>query len=437
MPLSRRNRFATLPTGDEVVSRQLRFFPVLSLALALRIAAAALMFQKDPQIWFYNQASELTCLAHSILSGHGLSSPFGGSTGPSAFLTPGYPYFVALVYRLFGASSFKSALAITGIQIIFGVLIVLLVMLLARRLFGNSTAYIAGTLCALAPTMVWLPTLFWETSVSTLALIGIVAFVLSCTDLPKTYKWIAIGLCCGFTMLVNPALLVTFGALGVWATLKVENFSWRGPLLAAVACAAVFVTWPIRNAVTLHAFVPLRSNLGYELWQGNRPGSQGLFNKDFYLNANGEEYSRYKSLGELPYIHEKSSIAMEAIKADPIRFLRLSLKRTGIFWTALGGHGISWIVIGEITLSSLFGITGLIVLLRQRTESGGLMLLPFFFFPLPYYLTHPDFRFRLLLEPLALLADGMDSRTRLQPREVPPRTNLGVNPVGNGRRAKT
>ena len=29
-----------------------------------------------------------------------------------------------------------------------------------------------------------------------------------------------------------------------------------------------------------------------------------------------------------------------------------------------------------------------------------LFLLPILLFPLPYYMTHPDFRFRLLLDPL-------------------------------------
>jgi 4-amino-4-deoxy-L-arabinose transferase-like glycosyltransferase len=380
--------------------KPLRYAPVLSLAFVLRILAAAFMFRVDPRIWFYNQASELTCLAYSVLSGRGLSSPFGGSTGPSAFLAPGYPLLVSLVYHFFGVYSVRSAVVLTSIQVLFGVLIVLMTMLVAQRLFGNQTAYIAGTFCAISPTMVWLPTLFWETSLSTLLLIGVLAFAPRCVDRTTHLNWIAIGVYCALAMLVNPALLITFAAVGLWAAASSKRVSRGGPLVAAATCAILFSIWPIRNALALHAFVPLRSNLGYEFWQGNRPGSRGLFTPDLYLNANREEYNRYASMGELPYMHEKSAIAVAVIKADPLRFMRLSLKRFAFFWTALGGHGISRVVIAEIMITSLLSIAGL---LMQRKTSGLLLLIPLLIFPLPYYVTHPDFRFRLLLEPITLI----------------------------------
>ena len=379
---------------------------MLSLALVLRVAAAALMFRNDPMVWFYDQASEMTCLAHSILAGQGLSSPFCGNTGPSAFLAPGYPLLVALVYRCIGVASFGSAAVLTGLQVGFSVMSVLMVMLVARRLFGSKTAYIAGVLCAVSPTMVLLPTLFWETSLSTLLLAAVLTLALWCVDEPKPLRWVAIGAYCGFAMFFNPALLTTFAGVVAWAAYKTRSASLRGPLLAAVTCAAIFSAWPVRNAIALHAFVPLRSNLGYELWQGNRPESQGLFTPDVYLNQNREEYGRYATMGELAYMREKYSIAVKAIEGDPMRFVRLSLKRVGIFWTALGGRRISRMVIGEITAASLIAIVGLGIMWRRKVFGVGLLLVPFLLFPLPYYFTHPDFRFRLLLEPVALMLMG-------------------------------
>ncbi len=388
---------------DLLNPRPLRLVPTLALALVLRTLAAMFMFRADPRLWFYDQASELTCLAHSILSGNGLSSPFCGSTGPSAFLAPGYPLLIALVYRLFGAHSFGAAKVITATHVLVGVLTVLTVMLIASRLFDNSTAYLAGALCAISPTMIWLPMLFWETSLSTLFLSGVLLLALICVDRPTTTKWVVTGTYCALSLFVNPALLVTFAGVGFWILLSIRHTSRYAPLLAAITCAVLFSAWPIRNAVTLHAFIPLRSNLGYELWQGNRPGSQGFFIQDLYLNANHEEYDRYAAMGELPYMREKQAIAIASIKADPLRFVKLSLKRAAIFWTAMGGHGISWIVIGEITVTSLCSFAGLTLLLRRRFFGAKLLLIPFLLFPLPYYITHPDFRFRLLLEPLTLL----------------------------------
>ena len=105
-------------------------------------------------------------------------------------------------------------------------------------------------------------------------------------------------------------------------------------------------------------------------------------------------------------MREKSSIAVSAIENHPMRFVRLSLKRVAIFWTALGGNHISRMVIAEITGTSLFAFAGLGILWRRSAFGTGLLLVPFLVFPLPYYMTHPDFRFRLLLEPLALMVAG-------------------------------
>jgi hypothetical protein len=51
-------------------------------------------------------------------------------------------------------------------------------------------------------------------------------------------------------------------------------------------------------------------------------------------------------------------------------------------------------------LTSLLGLAGLAVLCKQRRAVAVLFLLPLLIFPLPYYITHAEFRFRLVLDPL-------------------------------------
>jgi 4-amino-4-deoxy-L-arabinose transferase-like glycosyltransferase len=393
-------------SGD---ARPMQILPMVVVAALLRVTVAAVMFERDPEDWFYNQASEFTCLARSILSGQGLSSPFGGATGPSAFLAPGYPLLVATVFRIFGASSVASAEVLVAIHGLFGLGTVVAVMLLARRLFGRRTAMIAGALCAMSPTMVFLPTVFWETSFSTLMLTGFAVLALGCVDAPRLLNWLAMGVLSAAAMLVNPSLLLAFAGMGLWAAWRAGGSSglpsdkrWVGPGLAVASCVVLFAIWPIRNAYRMHAFVPLRSNLGYELWQGNRPGSDGLFVHELYLDQNNEEFARYESMGELAYMAEKTRIAKAAIKADPGRFSRATVKRAAIFWTGIGGGPVSWIVTGEIAGASLFGFIGVAAVLRRRGDAL-VLAIPFLVFPLPYYVTHPDLRFRLLLEPIALV----------------------------------
>ena len=102
-------------------------------------------------------------------------------------------------------------------------------------------------------------------------------------------------------------------------------------------------------------------------------------------------------------MHGKYELAMSTIKADPLRFLKLSLTRALRFWLGLNGKENSMIVAISVTSSSLLAIAGLGLLLRYRRGIGPLFILPLLLYPIPYYITHADFRFRLVLEPMALL----------------------------------
>src|SRR5271168_3129787 len=96
-------------TAVPPAAARLHIFPIVLLAESLRLAIIVVTLKAHPPTWFFAQASELNELAHSLLSGHGLSSPFGGHTGPSAFLAPGYPLFIAAIFRVFQTQSFTSA----------------------------------------------------------------------------------------------------------------------------------------------------------------------------------------------------------------------------------------------------------------------------------------------------------------------------------------
>ncbi len=384
---------------------RLHLLPILTLAFLLRVTMSLAMAKGDPNLWFYNQASELGCIAHSINTGHGFASPFCGVTGPTAFLAPGYPLLVALTFRLFGEYSAASTATLISMQLLFGLLILVALMLLTRRVFGARTANIAGTICAVSPTMVWLPVLFWETSLSILFLTSALALAIHCIDSPKRSNWAAMGLLCALAILVNPALMLTLAAILLWIVWQTHaaKQSLAHPALTVAVATLVFAPWPIRNQAVLHTFIPLRSNLGYELWQGNHPGSNGGFSPDLHLNVNRIERSRYIELGEVAYMREKSAQAMSAIEADPARFAQLSLGRFARFWTGVTVRKNSAVVIASLSLTTVLAIVGLLLLLRTQPAFAVLLALPFLIFPLPYYLTHADFRFRLLLDPIAIM----------------------------------
>ncbi len=115
---------------------------------------------------------------------------------------------------------------------------------------------------------------------------------------------------------------------------------------------------------------------------------------------NKQEYGDYVREGEVVYMRNKSMLARAYVRAHPGEFLRLSATRVLRFWTGAGSEVNSGIVELHAVLTSLLGLLGLAALCRRSRTTAMLFLLPLLVFPLPYYITHPDFRFRLLLDPL-------------------------------------
>jgi 4-amino-4-deoxy-L-arabinose transferase-like glycosyltransferase len=369
---------------------------ILALALGLRLAVVGIVLASYPRDWLFSKAPDLGFLACSLSSGHGLSSPFGGSTGPTAFLAPGYPGVLGLVFYSFGSYSLTSAAVIMALQTMFSVLTVAAIMRVAGQLFGAATAKLAGAFWAVSPPLLWLPAVLWDTSLSALLLIGLVALALRCVESPGNSLWAAMGGYCGLAMLVNPSLTLALFALLGWTAWQTHSRPW----ICLLVLIAVFSPWPMRNAAVLHAFIPLRSNFGYEVWQGNHTGASGMFDAKLEPLQNKQEYSDYVREGEVVYMRNKSTLAKAYVCAHPGAFLRLSATRVVRFWSGAGSELNSGIVELHAVLTSLLGLLGLAALCRQSRTTALLFLLPLLVFPLPYYITHPDFRFRLLLDPL-------------------------------------
>jgi hypothetical protein len=373
---------------------------ILALTLVSRLGVVWLVLSGNLRNRLFSEAPDLGFLAQSLNSGRGLFSPFGGSTGPSALVTPGYPAIVGLIFRLFGSYSIASASAVMVLQTLFAVLTVAVIMHLGRRLFGAQTANLAGAFWAVSLPLLWMPIIFWETCLSTLLLTGMVALALRCAVKPTMSLWAFIGVYCGLTMLVNPSLIMAMFAIFCWSAYQTRSSSRYTPLMGLLVMCVVFAPWPIRNARILHTFIPLRSSFGYELWQGNRTGGDGIFEDSLYPLGNKQEYADYTSRGEVAYMREKSAVAEAYIRAHPGEFVWLTAKRAARFWMGSGGKIDCLAMELHMATISVLGSLGLVTLFKKHSPTAMLFLLPLLVFPLPYYITDIKFRYRLTVDPL-------------------------------------
>jgi Dolichyl-phosphate-mannose-protein mannosyltransferase len=359
-----------------------------------------------PHNWFFSRGIELGTLGQSLAAGHGLSSPFGASTGPTALLAPGYPALIALVFRVFGPFTVSAALAVMAMQLLFNLTTVWLVMRIARDHFGTRAANLSGTFWAISLPLIWMPTIFWETCFSTLLLVGAVALALHGEQTASLTQCVGIGAYCGLTTLVNPALLFSLVAILGWIAWKTNKPRWQFPLSLLALCL-VFAPWPARNALALHALIPLRSTVGFELWIGNRRGASGFLDESLFPLFNQKEHDEYVRKGEVAYMRDKAELARAYIGAHSGEFLRLSGLRFLRFWTGTGNRDGSVFYAMHAVLTTCLGFLGFGRLAKQgRLRLALLFLLPLVVFPLPYYITHAEFRYRLVVDPLLTILAG-------------------------------
>ena len=387
-----------------VVAQRRHTIVVLLLAASLRLLVIVGVLLLYPGKWFFHRGVEMGLLAHSLLAGFGLSSPFGVPTGPTAFIAPGYPLLTAAVFWLCGEQTRLSAAVMMTGQLAVALVTIWLLMYLARSLFNERTCLIAGLLWACSPPLLWIPTISWDTSLSICLLLGLLTLVLHLGDGVSCWTWVFLGAYCALAGLLNPALLPALAAPLLWLAWKTRSNARNYPLLAALSFTVVFAPWPIRNARVFHAFVPLRTTVGFELWMGNREGASGYLEERLFPMYNHIELAEYQRLGEIGYTTQKSTLARQYIESHTFRFFCMTGLRIFRFWTGTGTKGGSPTFALHAYFTSLFGLGGLFLLWRQRSHAlATLFAGPLLLFPLPYYCTHAEFRYRLVLDPLLTL----------------------------------
>lgn len=376
-------------------------FVIYGSAVLMRMLAMWSNITSHPHTWFFSHPWEMGLLATSLLHHQGYSSPFGVPTGPTAFIAPGYPTLIAGIFAVFGIDSFASAVVIMSMQIALGLFTIWLIMHVTRIVFDQRSATLAGAFWAVSPPLLFIPEIFWETSFSAASIIGAVALALRMKENPTLLAWIGFGACCAVITLINPALLFSLLAIFCWLAWQTRAHSWKAPVLGLLTLIIVFSPWPIRNAYRFHAFIPLRSTVGFELWMGNRPGANGRLNESLFPMFNKQELASYLKNGEVAYVHEKSAAAWAYIESHPGWFTDMTGRRVVRFWVGTGNAETSLTFVVHALLTTCFGFAGLVLAWRRgQHQFVTLVALPLLLFPVPYYITHAEFRYRLNIDPL-------------------------------------
>jgi len=272
---------------------------------------------------------------------------------------------------------------------------------IATRTLDSRTAVVAGAVWAFSLPLLWLPEIFWESSFSECAVVGITALALRFEERPSLKGWVFMGVVCAVACLINPALLFSVIAIMVWLAFQTRHVSRTAPIVGVLIMALLYAPWPIRNAYRFHVFIPMRSTVGFEMWMGNRPGTNGRLDESVFPMFNKQELSSYLAKGEVAYVRDKSMLAWTYVKSHPGIFVDLTARRFVRFWFGTGAERSSITYPLHAGFTTLFGLIGLVLIYRRGKRAVAVLLaLPLILFPVPYYIAHAEFRYRLNIDPL-------------------------------------
>jgi 4-amino-4-deoxy-L-arabinose transferase-like glycosyltransferase len=392
--------------------RQMRTsFPwMVAIAFGIRVLCILLMHTYKVRTTEDNFGFgwEMGRIGASIASGHGFANPFQTPTGLTAWEPPLTPYLMAAVFKMFGIYTRAAAFALLTINSVWSALTCIPIFLVARRSFGEKAAIAAAWTWALFPYVIyWDIKWMWETSLSALLITTIFWIAASMEDSEGVKPWLRFGLVWGVAALNSPSLLSFLPASGLYAWYRrgrAGKKSFAGVVFASIIFVAMITPWLIRNERVFGKPVFLRTNFGAELRMGNGPFADGTWQSYLHPVHDVAEFDRYKQMGELAYVRARKDEAMSWIKANPGRFVIVSLRKFIYYWYGvpreMRPQWLEPIKNSLFAASSLLTLFGLFLALRQRRPQAWLFFWLLLLYPAIYYIVFPHARYRHPIDPI-------------------------------------
>ncbi len=207
-------------------------------------------------------------LVQHWLQGYGYS--FASQLGcASAYRSPGYLFFLSVLYRVFDpANTWAQAI----IQNVFVVGSLWLTYVVGKRLVDRRAALLGGFLMACYPYTFYHYTQFYHTFLQSFFLLLVVWLVLQLGKLKLLRYAIGAGVAIGALAYVQGTILPVTPFIALWVGWQLWPDGKRALLFVAIMgiCAAALIApWTYRNWKVFHEFVPLTTDLGHALFKAN------------------------------------------------------------------------------------------------------------------------------------------------------------------------
>ncbi|MBN1220196.1 MAG: glycosyltransferase family 39 protein [Anaerolineae bacterium] len=412
------------------------FAIIIVIAVLLRVLAAFFLGNEVVALpGTFDQVS-YDMLARQVLSGQGFTvtkpwwplTPAGAPTAHWSYL---YTLYLAAVYGLFGYHPLAARLIQAALA---GFLMPWLVYRLGRRSFGSKAGLVAAGLSAVYIYFVYYAATVMTETFYIIAILGVLDLAgqlgqaspvqESTVDQPTGSKllWLWLGMALGVAVLLRQVFLLFIPVLFIWLLWRSYRYQARsvmrmlGILAGSTAVLVLLILpWTARNYRAFNSFVLLNTNAGFAFFWGNHP----IHGYNFIpiLPADGPSYQdlippELRNLNEADLDRALLKLSLAQIKADPVRYLVLSLSRVQEyvkFWPSSDSGLIS-----NISRVFSFGLLlpfmgyGLALGFRRSLSAEALIL---YLFMVTYAGTHlltwTLIRYRLPIDAVLLVFAGL------------------------------
>ncbi|OGC92204.1 MAG: hypothetical protein A2142_09485 [candidate division Zixibacteria bacterium RBG_16_48_11] len=340
------------------------------------------------------------------------------------FRAPFYPYFLALVYKIFGHDLLVAKL----IQHLLGCFSVVLVYLLARKLFDRRVAVISGLLAA----TYWILIYFEGELLLDFLLVFfgtlLILLLYRAFEKPTFWRWFSAGLVLGLFAVTRPNILIFIPLILFWLLIQ-PGSNWRKAvkswIFIGLGAGLIILPVTLRNYLIGKDFVLVASQGGINFFIGNNPYADGTSAvvpglgddwdyADAVVLAEQELGKKLKPSEASNYFYKRG---WDFIFNQPEKSLPLLGKKFYLFWNKFEVsnnqntyfyYRYSWLLKILPTGFWLVGplaILGMIYSLRRFRKYS-----PLFFYIFSYMLTVVFFfvadRFRLPVIPVLIIFAG-------------------------------
>ena len=386
-------------------------------------------------------------LARSLVEDGEFANPFYLlPTGPSAHLAPLFPDFLALIVRTFGSGDAGAYVCLHAATVAVSILLASLPLLSERLGLGFLNGILAAVFWLVFGPEV--PPEWESVYAACLVMAGTFLFrgLLDPTGGDTRRRAALLGLTVGLLALLLPTALAAVIAWLLWLV-RIGGRRWIRAYgrFALLIPALLVLPWIVRNYFVFHRFIPIRDNLGLELFISNNDCAQygihlneqsGCFAR-YHPNVNLEEARQVLALGEPQYNDLRLQQALHWISTHQERFWSLTGQRVLAFWlpNERGSplqelsrlptgprHGMMY---GMTLLSCL----GLWMLFRRDPRSGLICLLWLGVFPLIYYVIQYEERYRVPIWWLTYILGAAPITAFVSGLPLPGKTRAGQPPT--------